>query len=311
MINMTDWYMKEHGVPDSKWHVLEYVGKSKWKCECECGTIKNVDGNSLRRGGSKSCGKCKKHSNNFIDMAGWNMWEHGVPNSKIIVIKKIPSDKGHAQWECKCNCGNPNTFIVDGSNLRNGHTLSCGCNRTNMNFKNRSNQIINDIYIGEAIGKDKHGCILYDCTCFCGNHFISSATRIINGHTKSCGCLRSKGEKKIRMLLEQNNINFVQEYPLEKVLTEKGHPRRIDFAIFINNKLQYFIEYHGKQHYEKDSNWYRPEADIEKQKYCIKQNIPLIEIPYWHYDNIIIEDLLLNTSQFITNYQIEDGSLGF
>lgn len=299
MIDMTGWYMKEHGVADSKWHVLEYVGKSKWKCECECGTIKNVDGNSLRRGGSKSCGKCKKHSNNFIDMTGWNMWEHGVPNSKITVIRQLPSEGGHALWECKCNCGNPKTFKVDGCNLRSGHTTSCGCSRIGQNIKKRTGQMINDIYIGEIVGQDKKGSILYDCTCFCGKHFISNAARIINGHTKSCGCLSSKGERKIQTILERENITFVKEYPLDRVLTEKSNPRRIDFAIFKNNQLQYFIEYQGEQHYKSTNNWYRPEADEEKRNYCKQKNIPLIEIPYWRYDKLCIDDLLLDTSQFL------------
>lgn len=31
-IDMTNWQMKDHGVPDSRWVVLESVGKSKWKC---------------------------------------------------------------------------------------------------------------------------------------------------------------------------------------------------------------------------------------------------------------------------------------
>ena len=100
MIDMTNWVMKEHGIPDSKWTVISYSGKSKWKCQCECGNIKEVDGNCLRRGGSKSCGKCGSKKNHTIDMTGWKMWEHGVPNSKIIVIKQVPNKSGHALWEC-------------------------------------------------------------------------------------------------------------------------------------------------------------------------------------------------------------------
>lgn len=300
MIDMTNWYMKEHGVPDSKWHIIEYKGKSKWKCECECGTIRVVDGYSLRSGGSKSCGKCGiKKNKKVIDMTGWNMWEHGVPNSKITVIRQLPTQDGRAMWECKCNCGNPKTFKATGLNLRNGTITSCGCRHSEAVIKNRTGQIINDIYIGEIVGQNKYGCILYDCTCFCGKHFISTATRIIDGHTKSCGCLASKGERKIQTLLEQNNILFIKEYPLEKVLTEKGNPRRIDFAIIKNNIIQYFIEYHGEQHYKDTNSWYRPEADEEKHNYCKQKNIPLIEIPYWHYDKLCIDDLLLDTSQFL------------
>ena len=45
-----------------KWTVLEKTnnrdasGGVLWKCQCECGTIKEVSGNSLRRGKSTGCG---------------------------------------------------------------------------------------------------------------------------------------------------------------------------------------------------------------------------------------------------------------
>ena len=35
--------------------------------------------------------------------------------------------KGGAYWECICKCGE--TTIARGTNLRNGHTISCGCQR--------------------------------------------------------------------------------------------------------------------------------------------------------------------------------------
>ena len=39
--------------------------------------------------------------------------------------KKI---KGHLFWSCKCDCGNDT--VVEGGNLRSGHTSSCGrCER--------------------------------------------------------------------------------------------------------------------------------------------------------------------------------------
>lgn len=62
---MTGWIMKEHGVKDSRWVVIEQSNDTiqpngkhikMWKCMCECGKIENVNGNSLRNGKSKSCG---------------------------------------------------------------------------------------------------------------------------------------------------------------------------------------------------------------------------------------------------------------
>ena len=50
-----------------RWTALEYVGLDKhkralWKCECDCGIIKNVASNNLRRGLTKSCGCYKSQA---------------------------------------------------------------------------------------------------------------------------------------------------------------------------------------------------------------------------------------------------------
>jgi len=36
-----------------------------------------------------------------------------------------------------------------------------------------------------------------------------------------------------------------------------------------------------------------------KNTYCKEHNIPLIRIPYTHYNDLCIEDLLLETSNYI------------
>lgn len=299
-IDMTGWKMSEHGVSDSRWTVLEYAGHSKWKCVCQCGAIKEIAGSSLRSGGSKSCGKCGTKKNKTIDMTGWKMWEHGVPDSKIIVIKQIqrPDKAGHALWECKCNCGNETTFNVDGCNLRTGHTLSCGCLRKGLNSKDREGQKFGMITIGKSTGKIVRGSYLYECFCDCGNKFFAIPTRVINGHVQSCGCLTSKGEVRLRKLLMDLNIPFKQEYSLYDLLSESGNPRRMDFAIFTEEgKLKAFIEYQGEQHYSPNSNWYRPGIDEQKREYCRNHNIPLIEIPYTDYD-ILNEEYIKNVLSF-------------
>lgn len=45
---------------------------------------------------------------------------------KLTVTKRLPNNKwGQSAWLCKCDCGK--NSIVDGNNLRNNHTKSCGC----------------------------------------------------------------------------------------------------------------------------------------------------------------------------------------
>lgn len=68
-----------------------------------------------------------------IDMTGWKMWEHGVPDSRLTVIKQTEdhinptTGKRFARWLCKCSCDKHNQIVVIGTSLRNGNTKSCGC----------------------------------------------------------------------------------------------------------------------------------------------------------------------------------------
>lgn len=66
------------------------------------------------------------------DMTGWNMWEHGVPDSRLTVIKQVDdyvSLKGEhrAQYLCKCNCGNEKSIIAILTDIKHGKIKSCGC----------------------------------------------------------------------------------------------------------------------------------------------------------------------------------------
>ena len=39
-----------------------------------------------------------------VNVAGWKMWEHGVPDSRLTVIKEHGKNKyGDYLWECECN----------------------------------------------------------------------------------------------------------------------------------------------------------------------------------------------------------------
>ena len=98
------------------------------------------------------------------------------------------------------------------------------------------------------------------------------------------------------------------EYPI-KVLNRE-HKLRIDFIIFNdNNNIEYAIEYDGEQHfsYKNNGTFCRNEEDLkdiqkrdmDKNQWCKDNNIPLIRIPYWHLENLCIEDLLPETSKYI------------
>ena len=112
--------------------VLEKVEKRGsewyWRCKCDCGNECLVAGASLRANRTKSCGCLKKETdkspkNNVIEMLGKKF-------GHLTVISRQGSDKrGEALWECECDCPAHTKLIVLGSNLRTGHTTSCGCER--------------------------------------------------------------------------------------------------------------------------------------------------------------------------------------
>lgn len=53
-------------------------------------------------------------SDNFIDMTGWVMKEHGIPKSKLTVIERVDNDplNGSARWKCECSCGSNNDSFI-------------------------------------------------------------------------------------------------------------------------------------------------------------------------------------------------------
>lgn len=96
--------------------------EAKWRCKCDCGNIVEVRGTSLRKGLTKSCG-CL---HNEICSKQFRIDETGKTYGLLTVMEYAGSTpKQDALWLCKCQCGN--TKIVNGRDLRNGHTSSCGC----------------------------------------------------------------------------------------------------------------------------------------------------------------------------------------
>lgn len=80
---------------------------------------------------------------------------------------------------------------------------------------------------------------------------------------------------------------------------------RYDFAILNNNRVTYFIEFDGEQHFHpvehfggKEYFQYIQRNDLIKNQWCKNNNIPLIRILYTKLNNLKIQDLLL-TSQYI------------
>jgi hypothetical protein len=267
---------------------IEYLGKSMWKCKCDCGNEKIVYGGHLENGHTKSCGCFRSPRKNLL-------------NQKFGKLTPIEWE-GNGKWKCKCECGN--TVSVITYNLLDGNTQSCGCLQ-----KQRTSEVSFKSLVGEKFGlltviaqaDSYRGHSAWECECECGNKVIVNSIELKNGDTLSCGCLRSSfGEKIIENLLKENNIVYQKEYSFSNLVSENNIPLRFDFAIFNNNKIQMLIEYDGEQHYlDKANNFWkndnlsqRKNRDELKNIYCKTHNIKLVRIPYWEKNNITINMLL-------------------
>ena len=61
----------------------------------------------------------------------------------------------------------------------------------------------------------------------------------------------SRGEIKIREILEEAGLDFKMEYIFPDLKTSNGRPLRFDFVVFDDDgKIDFLIEYQGKQHYQ-------------------------------------------------------------
>lgn len=286
-------------------------GEAYWKCQCDCGNIKEIRGRNLRNGITVSCG-CKGRES--LKPAS------DITNEKftrLTAIKIIGKDKTGANiWLCKCDCGNETQATV--SQLRRGSRKSCGClNKEKMSILGKQGVIdLTNQRFGKLIAlcpteRRQHGCVVWHCRCDCGNYYDASSYLLRTGHISSCGCLgRSLGEETIASILIDNNIAFIQEYSFPDCYDKNINlPLRFDF--YVNN--QYLIEFDGEQHYKATSGWNTPEhleivkhRDTIKNEYCQSHNIPLIRIPYNHINQLCLDDVLL-TSQYLVRKDEENA----
>lgn len=114
-----------------------------------------------------------------------------------------------------------------------------------------------------------------------------------------CNKKISKGEQKIKIWLENHNIEYLFQYPIYI----KNYKLIIDFYL---PAYDLFIEYNGEQHYF-PIDFFGGDEKFEKQKYndLLKQNYlkeKLLIIPYTDFENI--ETILESSTTIREEYAI-------
>ena len=268
-----------------------------WKCKCNCGNIQYFSTKELRSDGIIQCSSC---GTNRVPVTRpkENIIGNIYGNLKVLELSEKMSG-GKKLYKCECSCPQRTIVYVSSTDLKNGHTQSCGC----QSRKYKAGDIINN---RQVIDKDFErkikGRCYYKVKCLlCGREYSTLSSGLDN--TCSCGCQKSLGEFYIGKILKENNIEYIKEYRFPESLY------RFDFAL--KNKegqIVRLIEFDGEQHYEdnvKNVGWntyqkYQITHEHDQKKNRIAQdfNIPLVRIPYWERENITL-DLILGDKYLI------------
>ena len=215
-----------------------------------------------------------KEINNDIEILGEYI------NNKIKI--KCRCKKDGYEWEARPN------------DLLNG--IGCpkcaGKYKTTEDFKQELKEINDNI---EVLGEYKDALTKIKVRCkLDGYEWETKPNNLLNNKTGCPKCNESKGEKRVAKYLDSKNIEYERQYKFDNCRSKDKLP--FDFYIpSLNVAIEYDGEYHymiitrGKNDtYEKAFNRFvgTKVRDTIKTIYCEENNIKLIRIPYWNFDNI-------------------------
>jgi len=274
--NHTDILMK-HNICNSEYMILPSSFLSDTRCPT-CNKIRQISRNKL---GTKMH---DQYCNEIYDLYG----------DKYTILNEYINCKINIKVQHnECN----NIFYTNPQYLLKTNVCpNCSglIKKTTEYFKEEVKLLTNNEYcvLGEYVNSSTNILIKHN---ICGNEFLVTPNSFLSGKSGCHICNnKSKGENKIKYILDINNILFKPQYSFKdcKNITQL----RFDFGLLNSNyNLVGLIEYQGIQHYEPIEYWggqkhleYVQCNDNIKYEYCIKNNIPLLRIPYWEFDNIEI-----------------------
>ena len=108
-----------------------------------------------------------------------------------LVLETIPNYKNNKTYcLCICDCGTKK-YIARHSLVR-GKSLSCGCLAREQTLercrKDYVGSVFGELIVIEMLYRYKNDKTYCRCLCSCGKECIVSASNLVGGHTRSCGC---------------------------------------------------------------------------------------------------------------------------
>ena len=192
----------------------------------------------------------------------------------------------------------PNDFISGYRCPKCGGTMQ----KDTEQFKREVFDLVDDEYevLGEYINSQTKIRMLHGK---CGHEYKMTPVHFLQGQ-RCPRCNQAKGEEKIHKFLVKMGLKTKMQFKLKDC--KNIRPLPFDFAIFKDDVLEVLIEYDGIHHFHPVSHFggveslkARRKNDRIKNKYCMKNQIPLIRISYTDFEDI--ESILENEIGYLIN----------
>lgn len=115
-----------------------------------------------------------------IQMIGWRF-------GRFVVEGRAKQDGKPTQWHCVCDCGERR--VVQGWNLRTGHSQSCGCLKRERATTPMIGRRFGRLVVESRAGSTVDGRFSWNCVCDCGTRKVVCGESLRKGATQPCRCL--------------------------------------------------------------------------------------------------------------------------
>ena len=274
----------------------------KLSLRCSCGNVFERTWSNLKRtireGKNVACFECnKQYLGDYLRKTYEEVKEEIESNGYILLDDKYTN--AHEKLHMLCPHGHK--YNAEYGSFHSG--VRCPCESKTHGIKHDENHIINtlhDDYNFKLIGTYVNAHTAMELKCErCGEINLLSWHQVTTCKVRCMHCrdkVTSYGELKVKDFLSEHGFTYTMQKRFSECIDVKTLP--FDFYL---DELNIAIEYDGEQHYKKCFGMTNKELCDRKRKddiktqFCINNNIYLIRIPYWDFDNIenILEKELL------------------
>lgn len=141
--------------------------------------------------------------NRFIDRIGRTY-------GQLTVIGLENCISGNARWKCKCSCGKEKSILA---RALNQGQISCGCvRRYNLIGRRFGRLVVKSASENSPVGKQGRTITEWNCVCDCGKVSKVASNSLLQGNTRSCGCLAVEVQRKIHTTHGATTGGIIREY---------------------------------------------------------------------------------------------------